>query len=90
LKSLVVTNSAAEVSDSDELGFDNNQSYSVVDYPHITTLDIMYMHTDYIEPLPNECKTRLSRLIELKSSMMNSNLYQKILYGMQHDSIAAR
>ena len=46
--------------------FDNNQSYTVVEYPHITTLEIMYMHTDYVEQLLNESKTRLARLMELE------------------------
>ncbi len=62
---MVVTNNEAQLSDSDELEFDNNQSYSVVEYPHLTTLGVMYIHTDYVEQLLNESKTCLPRLMEL-------------------------
>ena len=32
---------------------DNNQSYSLVEYPYLTSLDIEYAHTDYIEQFLN-------------------------------------
>ncbi len=66
LKSLCFTNFKSQLSDSNELESANNGSYSVVEYPHMTTLDIMYAHIDYVEQLLHESKTHLPRLVELK------------------------
>jgi len=45
--------------------FDNSQSYSVVEYPHLTSLDITYVHIDYVEQFLHESKTHLPHLTEL-------------------------
>jgi hypothetical protein len=66
LKSLRIVNFEPQTSKSAKLKSENNQSYSVVEYPYITTLEIMYVHTDYIEQLLDATKTRLPRLTVLK------------------------
>jgi hypothetical protein len=65
LKSLRIANFEPQTSKSAQLKSEN-QSYSVVEYPYITTLEIMYVHTDYIEQLLDASKTRLPRLTVLK------------------------
>ncbi len=65
LKSLRIVNFEPQTSKSAKLKSENNQSYSVVEYPYITTLEIMYVHTDYIEQLLDATKTRLPRLTVL-------------------------
>ncbi|CAF3386043.1 unnamed protein product, partial [Rotaria sp. Silwood2] len=44
----------------------NNHSYTIIEYPHLVSLDITFVHTDYIEQFLMETKTYLPRLNELK------------------------
>jgi hypothetical protein len=66
LKSLRVMNRQPQVQDPRELEFNNNRSYSVIEYPHLVVLDIMYGHIDYVELFLHESKTRLPHLTELR------------------------
>jgi hypothetical protein len=67
LKNLSIMNSHSPLSESDELqSYNNNQPYSIVEYPHLTTLNITCAHTDYVEQLLQESKTHLPHLTELK------------------------
>ena len=50
----------------------DNQSSSIVEYPHLISLGIRFMYIDYIEQFLLETKT--PRLIELK-----------VRYDQQHD-----
>ncbi|CAF4210339.1 unnamed protein product, partial [Rotaria sordida] len=36
---------------------DNCQLHSIIEYPHLTTLDVQYAHGDYVEQFLNETKT---------------------------------
>ncbi len=42
--------------------FDHSQSYPTVEHPYLTSLDIMFVHIDYIEQFLHESKTRLPEL----------------------------
>ncbi len=66
LKTLMITNFELPLSDPPELEDDNNKSFSIVEYPHLTSLDIKYVHINYVERLLHESKTRLPRLTELQ------------------------
>ncbi len=44
----------------------DDQSYSVVEYSHLTSLDIMYVHIDYVEHFPLYTKIHLPNLTELR------------------------
>jgi hypothetical protein len=45
---------------------DNIRSYEIVEYPHLTSLDITRTNTTYVEQFLNETKTHLPCLAELK------------------------
>ncbi|CAF2973992.1 unnamed protein product [Rotaria sp. Silwood2] len=45
---------------------DIDHSYSIVEYPHLTSLSIMYVHIDYVEQFLLRTKTSLPRLTQLK------------------------
>ncbi|CAF1220393.1 unnamed protein product [Rotaria sordida] len=49
-----------------ELKDDENASYSVIEYSHLTSLDISHVHEDYVVQFLLETKTYLPRLTELK------------------------
>ena len=67
LKFLTVMNAEPQLSEFDQLKFyNNNQSYPIVKYPHLTTLNLKFGHTDYTEQFLNESKTHLPRLIDLE------------------------
>jgi len=65
LKSLHLSNLSLQSEDSDELESDNNELYLAVEYPHMTSLDILYA-VDYAEQFLDESKARLPNLIQLK------------------------
>jgi hypothetical protein len=44
----------------------NNHSYTIIEYPHPVSLDITFVHSDYIQQFLMETKTYLPRLNELK------------------------
>ena len=44
---------------------DKGESYSVIEYPHLTTLNLMFSKTKYDEQLLHKFKTHLSHLPEL-------------------------
>ncbi|CAF3942881.1 unnamed protein product [Rotaria magnacalcarata] len=54
--------------DVNEWQYDNNSIFSVIEYSHLTSLDIIRVHLDYITQLLLETKVHLPRLTELKVS----------------------
>jgi hypothetical protein len=66
LESLIIINFKAQSTDSAESGHDNtNGSFEVVQYLHLTFIDFVHAHIDYVEQMLNESKTRLPCLTEL-------------------------
>ncbi len=45
---------------------DHSQSYSMIEYSHLTSLDVAYGHKDYLEQFLNETKAYVPCLTELK------------------------
>ncbi|CAF4240045.1 unnamed protein product [Rotaria sordida] len=43
----------------------NSESHSIVEYPHLTSLDVRYGHRDYVEQFLNDTKTYAPCLTEL-------------------------
>ena len=66
LKSLIIINSKAQSTDSAKSEHDNtNESFEVAQYLHVTLLDFIHAHIDYVEQMLNESKTRLPCLTKL-------------------------
>jgi hypothetical protein len=51
---------------SDNLNSNDNQLYSIVQYPYLTSLDISISHIDYVEHFLNATKALLPRLTKLE------------------------
>ena len=67
LKNLIILNSDSDLSESDELEIhNNNQPYSIVKYPHLTKLNLIFADTEYAEQFLDESKTHLPHLTELE------------------------
>lgn len=58
-------NRSSQASNLSKLESDD-QSYSVVEYPHLISLDIMYAHIDYVEHFLLDTKIHLPNLTELR------------------------
>ncbi|CAF1508421.1 unnamed protein product [Adineta steineri] len=66
LESLIIVNFKAQSTDPAKSEHDNtNGSFEVVQYLHLTSVDFVQAHIDYVEQMLNESKTRLPRLTEL-------------------------
>ena len=66
LKNFYVINSKSQLWYGEKMLSDDKQSYSVVEYSHLTSLDIMYVNADYVDQFLNKKKTCLPRLTELR------------------------
>jgi hypothetical protein len=66
LKSLIIVNCKAQSIDTAKSEHENNGSFEVVQYRHLTSLDFGRTHIDYVEQMLNESKTRLPFLTELR------------------------
>jgi hypothetical protein len=66
LRKFQVRNTKPQSSNLVQLQTDNDQSYSIVKYPHLTSLDIMDAHIDYVQQFLLHTKTSLPQLTELK------------------------
>jgi hypothetical protein len=66
LKSFCIMNYMPQPQTVEKTPCDNHQLYSIVEYPHVTSLDIKCVHIDYIEQFLFETKAYLPCLIELK------------------------
>ncbi|CAM4846643.1 unnamed protein product [Rotaria magnacalcarata] len=66
LKYLRVFNIEPQVSAVMKLSSDHSQSYSMIEYPHLTSLDVNHGHEDYLEQFLNEAKAYMPCLTELK------------------------
>jgi hypothetical protein len=66
LQSLIIVNCKAQSTDSAKSEHDNNGSFEIVQYLHLTSLDFAPAHIDYVEQMLNESKTRLPCLTELQ------------------------
>jgi hypothetical protein len=49
-----------------KLKSDENLSDPIIEYPHLTLLDLMHAHCDYVTQFLSKTKTHLPRLTELK------------------------
>jgi hypothetical protein len=66
LKNFEVVNFTSQFWDGEKMVFDDTQSYSVVEYPHLTSLDITAVDSDYVDQFLNMTKTYLPCLTTLK------------------------
>jgi hypothetical protein len=58
LKHLCIWNTESQVLDGRmTFSSDNCQLHSIIEYPHLTILDVQYAHSDYVEQFLNETKT---------------------------------
>jgi hypothetical protein len=65
LKNLCVINSKSQSQISDNLNSNHNQLYSIIEYPHLISLEILVSHIDYVEQFLDETKTHLPRVTKL-------------------------
>jgi hypothetical protein len=63
---------------------DNNLSYLIIIYPHLISLNIMYVHMDYLLQFLLETKTHLPRLTKLK---VNCNQLKTVTMNFTRDSM---
>ncbi|CAF1064472.1 unnamed protein product [Rotaria sordida] len=66
LKYFSMKNERSQSLKCDEWKSDKNSSYSIIEYPHLMSLDVMYADIDYIAQFLLETKTHLPRLTQLK------------------------
>ena len=66
LKYLVIANIERQVSAEMKLSSDHIQSYSMIEYPHLTSLHVSWSHKDYLEQFLNETKAYVPCLTELE------------------------
>ncbi|CAF2949062.1 unnamed protein product [Rotaria sp. Silwood2] len=66
LKCLSIQNRMCQSWNRDEFMCDNYPAYSIIEYPHLISLDFMCSHMDYVLQLLLETKTHLPHLTELK------------------------
>ncbi len=65
LKSFSLENDSSQPRFSDQLKSDDNSSYSLIEYSHLISLDIISVHMDYVAQFLLETKTHLPRLTQL-------------------------
>ncbi|CAF1250911.1 unnamed protein product [Rotaria sordida] len=65
LQQLTVNNIRPQSLFSDELNSNDNQLYSIVNYPYLISLCLENVHNDYAEQFLNDTKTHLPRLTKL-------------------------
>ncbi|CAF4076435.1 unnamed protein product [Rotaria magnacalcarata] len=68
LKYLCIYNDEPQGSGDLTLSSDHSQSYSMIEYPHLTSLDVSSSDKDYLEQFLNETKAYVSCLTELEVS----------------------
>ncbi|CAF4142081.1 unnamed protein product, partial [Adineta steineri] len=72
LKHLCIRNRESQKLDSlMAFSSDNCQLHSIIEYPHLTILDIKFSHIDYVEQFLNETKTFIPYLTELEFSFID-------------------
>ncbi|CAF2179596.1 unnamed protein product [Rotaria magnacalcarata] len=71
LKYLRIFNIESQVLADMKLSSDHSQSYSMIEYPHLTSLDVSHGHQDYLEQFLNETKAYVPCLTELKALYPN-------------------
>jgi len=62
LQELTINNCRPQSSLSDRLNSNDNQLYSIVNYPYLISLCFENVHNDYVEQFLNDTKTHLPRL----------------------------
>ncbi|CAF3636818.1 unnamed protein product [Rotaria socialis] len=68
LKHLHILNIQPQLSSNLTLSSDHSQSYSIIEYPHLTSLDVICSLTDYLEQFLDETKASVPCLTELEVS----------------------
>lgn len=58
--------------------YDNDQSYSIIEFPRLTSLNLFNTDADYLEQFLNKKKTHVPRLIEL------TPYYSQLLFVMKN------
>jgi hypothetical protein len=66
LKYFSLENERSQTSCGEEWKSNENSSYSVIEYPHLISLDVVSANIDYVAQFLLETKTHLPRLTELK------------------------
>ncbi|CAM4803216.1 unnamed protein product [Rotaria magnacalcarata] len=77
LKDLRIFNIELQLSSDCTLSSDHSQSYSMIEYPHLTSLDVGYSHRDYLEQFLNETKACVPCLTKLKVSPRHLKIVTK-------------
>ncbi|CAM2725543.1 unnamed protein product [Rotaria socialis] len=77
LKDLRIFNIELQLSSDCTLSSDHSQSYSMIEYPHLTSLDVGYSHRDYLEQFLNETKACVPCLTNLKVSPRHLKIVTK-------------
>jgi hypothetical protein len=65
LQQLTIKNVKPQSSLLDQLGSNDNQLYSIINYPYLISLCFERAHNDYVEQFLNDTKTYLPRLTKL-------------------------
>ncbi|CAF4031660.1 unnamed protein product [Rotaria magnacalcarata] len=66
LKSIFIINHELDLTDQYEIESDLNELYSVIEYPHLKSLDVRFAHICYVKQFLHESNTRILNLAELK------------------------
>lgn len=66
LKNLHISNSKRQSSNLVQLQSNIDQSYSIVEYPHLTSLNFIYAHIDYAQQFLLHTRTSVPQLTELE------------------------
>ncbi|CAF1359964.1 unnamed protein product, partial [Rotaria sordida] len=66
LKCFTLKNRHKQEIHHDELKSDKNASYSIIEYSHLISLDLLNVHIDYVVQFLFETKTHIPRLTEIK------------------------
>ena len=88
LKILHVYNLMPQSPISNKLNSNDNQLYStIIEYPYLTSLNLGFVHHDYIDQFLNDKKTYLPRLTKLTVNYDKLTIVTETLQTKEHDSI---
>ncbi len=82
LKYFSLANGSSQIWGGEEWKSNENSSYSIIEYPHLISLDIMRVNIDYIAQFLLETKTNLPCLTELK---VNYDRLKKVTMDFTRD-----
>ncbi|CAF3801108.1 unnamed protein product [Rotaria sordida] len=82
LKCFTLKNRHKQEIHHDELKSDKNASYSIIEYSHLISLDLLNVHIDYVVQFLLETKTHIPHLTELK---LNYNQLETVTMNFTRD-----